>query len=262
VDYRKCEKIFPDLIYLDELDYEKENVKQRLNALMVDGDNLLSFESLAGAPFIYKGLGRSQIPLRLKEIGFDKVIITIRNQVEMYDSLYRQYVIQGGVMSFRDFLNIDNEWNYYVRAFNPGYLNYDLLVEKYQAQFGKENILLLRQEDLKRDKNEFLEQIKKFTNTQFLESIPSGRKVNKSMSNLSIHVLRIVNHFIFTSQKPNNLIWNAISTRNVSRIFIAILEPFFFKFISSRKSFLSLEDKLHIEKNYVVSNSRLKELLL
>ncbi len=260
VDYRTCEKIFPDLIYLDELDYDKTDVKKRLDKMMAPGDNLLSFESLVGAPFIYKGQGRSLIPARLNELGFGKVIITIRNQVEMYDSLYRQYVIQGGVMSFRNFLNADKKWNYYVRAFNPGYLYYDLLIEKYQAQFGKENVLILEQEGLKRDKNQFLDQIQKFTNSQLLENRPTGRKVNKSMSNLSIRVLRIVNHFIFTSQKPNNLIWNAISTRNVSRIFIAILEPFFFNFISSRKSFLSPEDKQYIEKKYAESNSRLKTL--
>ncbi|MEP5236940.1 MAG: hypothetical protein ABJQ86_19130, partial [Cyclobacteriaceae bacterium] len=88
-----------------------------------------------------------------------------------------------------------------------------------------------------------------------------SKRVNQSMCNLSIAVLRVVNHFIFTSQKPNNLIWNKIATKYVSKVFLAILEPYIFRFLSSRKSFLTKVDKEYVKKYYAQSNERLNEAL-
>ncbi|MEP5234103.1 MAG: hypothetical protein ABJQ86_04790, partial [Cyclobacteriaceae bacterium] len=110
VDYRTCEKIFTPLIYLDEFDYDPSYVQEILKTYGLERTNLFSFEGLVGAPFIYKGLGRSEIPERLRTLGFDKIIITLRDQEDMLDSLYRQYVIQGGVVRFADFIDRKRNW--------------------------------------------------------------------------------------------------------------------------------------------------------
>lgn len=262
LDYRTCEKVFPELIYRDDYDYNVKKVKSILQPLLTETDNLCSFEALAGAPFIYKGLGRSAIPKRLKELGFDKVIITVRDQVDMIDSLYRQYVIQGGVMRFKDFLNKEEKWNLYVRAFNLDYLNYHKTVTHYFQEFGKSNVLVLRQEDLKSNKKQYIDNILEFVGKKLeVDSHARSTKVNQSLSNLAILALRITNHFIFTSQKPNHLIWNKISTKYVSKVFIAILEPYFFRFFTSRKRFLSDHDTSFIRSYYSESNKVLDELL-
>ncbi|MEQ8239494.1 MAG: hypothetical protein RIA69_09800 [Cyclobacteriaceae bacterium] len=260
VDYRKCEGIFNDLIYLDDLDYDEAPIKKKLDTFMGSGDNLFSFEALVGAPFIYKGLGRSNIPARLKSLGFDKVIITLRDQVTMYDSLYRQYVIQGGVVRFKDFIDKDKKWNLYRRSFNPDYLCYDKLILLYMEVFGKQNILVLKHESLQQDKTNYLGQIEAFIGDKLADT-SSNKKVNSSLCNLSIALLRIVNHFIFTSQKPNNLISNHISTRNVSRIFMAILDPYLFQFFSSRKSFVDEKTTQYIRAYYAKSNAATDRLL-
>ncbi|MFY0598038.1 MAG: hypothetical protein JXR03_00105 [Cyclobacteriaceae bacterium] len=263
VGYRRCEKVFFDMIFLDDLDYNEADIRTKFDLLANADCNLFSFESLAGAPFIYKGLGRSGIPNRLKSLGVDKVIITIRDQVEMFDSLYRQYVIQGGVMRFKDFINVDRKWNIYVRAFNPDYLKYDGLIDKYLEVFGGKNVLILRQEDLKVDEKGFIERIEEVIGKKSNEGAieKSKNKANRSLSNLAISILRIVNHFIFTSQKPNNLVSNHLSTRNVSRVFIAILEPFLFRFISSKRSFVKKEYENYIRDYYSESNLKTDSIL-
>jgi len=260
VEYRKCEGIFNDLIYLDDLDYEEEPILKMLNAFMERTDNLFSFEALVGAPFIYKGLGRSSIARRLKSLGFDKVIITLRDQITMYDSLYRQYVIQGGVVRFKDFIDKDKKWNLYRRSFNPDYLCYDKLIMLYMEVFGKQNVLVLKHESLKKDKVDYLAKIEAFIGDK-LSDTSSNKKVNSSLCNLSIRLLRIINHFIFTSQKPNNLISNHISTRNVSRIFMAILDPYLFRFFSSRKSFVDNQTSQYLSNYYKKSNAATDSLL-
>ncbi|MEO9475292.1 MAG: sulfotransferase domain-containing protein [Cyclobacteriaceae bacterium] len=260
VDYRTCEQIFTPLIYLDEFDYDLSSVQETLKAYVLERTNLFSFEGLVGPPFIYKGLGRSVIPERLRALGFDKIIITLRNQEDMLDSLYRQYVIQGGVVRFADFIDRKKRWNLYQRSFNMDFLKYDSLICKCNEIFGKDNVLVLRTEDLKKDTNAFINQIEYFVGSDMEKGRPS-KKVNQSMSNLSIAVLRVVNHFIFTSQKPNNLIWNRIGTKYVSKVFLAILEPYIFRFISSRKSFLTKGDMEYVRKYYAESNERLNEAL-
>ena len=260
VDFRTCEKLFNHLIYLDDLDYDHTIVQEGLNEVLKESDSLFSFEALVGAPFIYKGLGRAQIAQRLKSLGFDKVIITVRDQVDMYDSLYRQYVIQGGVVRFKDFLDMNEKWNLYRRSFNPGYLFYDRLIALYQEVFGIANVLVLKHESLQDNKPQYLSKIESFVDKRIADK-KSNRKVISSLSNLAISILRVVNHFIFTSQKPNNLISNHLSTRNVSRVFIAILDPYLFRFFSSRKSFVDPKMSEYIKAYYADSNINTDKLL-
>ena len=259
IDYHQSHQIFMDLIYLDDLDYDKKLVEKRLSLFSKEGNNLASYETLSGAPFKFKGLGRSAIPERLKQLGFDKVIITIRDQVSLVDSMYRQYVVQGGVMGFRDFLNLDLKWNPYLRAFHLDYLKYDLLISVYQNVFGSENVLILRNEWLKVDKNRFESELSKFLDSDI--ELDVSIRSNKSLSNLSIQVLRILNHFTFNSERPNQLIWNRISSKNIWKIFAVILDPYFLKLISARKFFYTKDQKERIADYFHDSNERVNNLI-
>lgn len=259
IDYHTCKGIFQEVIYLDDLDYNHGDVQSRLNKVIHQSNVIASFEALTGAPFTFKGLGRSNIPYRLENLGFEKIIITIRNQVEIIDSLYRQYVIQGGVMKFKDFLNLNSKWNPYLRAFDLNYLKFHSLIECYFNVFGKENVLVLPQELLKSNAKEYYMRLFGFLNDE--AGANSSKKVNASLSNLSINLLRIINHFTFNSQRPNQLITNHLSSKNVSKLFMKLIDPYILRFISSRRSFLSLEQMDHIKKFYSGSNIELKTMV-
>ncbi|SNT36156.1 hypothetical protein SAMN05421640_3546 [Ekhidna lutea] len=257
IDYRTCREVFQPIIYSDVLDYSIDEIKSALS--QSTGNTLYSFESLTGSPFYYKGLGRSNIAKTLKKLGFDKVIITIRSQEKAIDSYYRQYVVQGGTLSFRNWLDIDNHRPLPQKYFHRGYLQYDKLVDVYASEFGRENILLLTQESLHEDQQSFIQKISQFTKTTYQTS-EAKRKANESLSNLGISILRLVNHFTFSSVRPFHLISKRISNRLVWKIFAIILDPYLFRLFSSRSSYVSkygLEKR--IQEYYKGSNESLKK---
>lgn len=244
VPYSKCSELFRPIIYSDPLDYSIDKLIAQLD--QTSGNTLYSFEPLVGSPFYFKGIGRSNIPYTLKEMGFNKVIITIRDQIKAIDSYYRQYVVQGGTLNFKNWLDIDNKRPLPQKYFQMGYLEYQKLVNLYAEVFGKQNVLLLTQELLKKDASVFIEKIGKFTNSSY-QSSGNKRKANESLSNLSITLLRFINHFTFSSVRPFHLISKRISNRPIWKIFAVILDPYFIRFFSKKRSFVNkhqLEERL------------------
>lgn len=256
VSYAECRKLFQPIIYADPLDYSIEELK---NQIGFDKNSLYSFESLTGSPFYYKGIGRSNIPITLKNVGFDKVIITIREQSNVVDSYYRQYVVQGGTLSFRNWLDLDDKRPLPQRYFQKGYLKYDGLIEKCISIFGEENVLILTQETLREDANSFIRDIERFTDSKH-HAKAEDKKANESLSNLSITLLRFFNHFTFSSVRPFHFLSKRISNRPIWKIFAVILDPYLIRLVSKKKSYVrkyKLEQKL--ASFYQESNERLKE---
>lgn len=257
VSYSECRELFQPIIYADPLDYSIDEVKSKMPNS--SDAKLYSFESLVGSPFYYKGIGRSAIPNTLKALGFDKVIITVRNQISVIDSYYRQYVVQGGTLSFRNWLDLDNKRPLPQQYFQKGYLRYDSLVDKYIKVFGQSNVLLLTQESLRKDQSHFIQTVSDFTGSTY-QSTDEAKKANESLSNLSIALLRLVNHFTFSSVRPFHLISKRISNRPIWKIFAVVLDPYLLRFFSKRKSYVTkynLEQKLN--DYYSESNKSLKD---
>ena len=261
IDYHKSVELLSSLIYLDDLDYSPKVVEKNLKSHLSDSVNLTSFEGLCGAPFIYKGLGRSAIAGRLKELGFNKVIITLRDQESLIDSIYRQHILQGGVVKFKDFVDLDGKFNLYNRSFNLEYLNYFKLIKLYREVFGTQNVIVLSHKELVTDQQSYIRKLVDFIHPGSPELKISHQSENPALTNLSINLLRIINHFIFTSQKPNHLIWNKISTKYISKSFQAILDPYFFRFFSSKKSYVKTKECVFLKQYYAHSNEQLSKLL-
>lgn len=259
VDYSACTKIFQQIIYGDPLDYSIEEIKTEL--VSKEQPTLYSFESLAGSPFYYKGIGRSTVPQTLKALGFDKVIITIRNQEKAIDSYYRQFVAQGGTLSFKNWLDLNDRRPIPQKYFRHSYLKYDGLLRKYLHVFGKENILLLTQEELNEDREKFINKIAAFTHSSY--KVPpdfNPKKSNQSLTNLSILLLRFINHFTFSSIRPFHMVSRHISSRTAWKLFAAVLDPYLIRFFSRRRSYISkyrLEQE--IQALYKKSNEELRK---
>ena len=134
-----------------------------------------------------------------------------------------------------------------------------MLISVYQNVFGSENVLILRNEWLKVDKNRFESELSKFLDSGI--ELDVSIRSNKSLSNLSIQVLRILNHFTFNSERPNQLIWNRISSKNIWKIFAVILDPYFLKLISARKFFYTKDQKERIADYFHDSNERVNNLI-
>lgn len=259
VPYHECQKLFLPIIYKDSLDYDDLELRCELNESKTNA--LYSYEMLVGDPFLLRGANKSQIAMRLKNLGFQKIIITIRNQTEIIDSLYRQYINQGGIMTFDDFLDIDNKNQINQSSFYKEYLDYYNLINHYIKVFGKGNVLILTQEELKADLNNYLNQLKNFLEIEKID-IDSVRKIkeNESMVNLSVRLIRLANFFLFSSQRPSFLISPKLSTRNFRYFVQLILQPLILRKISRKKSFSKPYERF-IKIYYRESNKKLQGLV-
>ncbi|NNE28127.1 MAG: hypothetical protein HKN16_00720 [Saprospiraceae bacterium] len=208
------------------LDWKKKNhVDSSINSLY-------SYEGLVGT----MGLGTYNLEIgnRLKESGFQKVIITIRRQDRMLESVYRQYVQQGGVLKPQAFISDS-------RYFRWSYLDYFPLIDHYAQLFGPENILILTQEELKSNQNDFVQRIVEFCGSGKYTPLQeiSGRKSNRSLSYFSIKTLRVLNHFTYNFYRPSHVLTKRISTWKFRLLFQRYLDPWFMLKVSGAKKFYS-----------------------
>lgn len=261
IDYNACRRLFPYLISLDKLDYELEPVRSAMVQYeKAEATNLYSFESLCGSPYAYKGMNRSSIAHGLRDLGFNKVIITVRDQAKAIDSFYRQYIVHGGTLRFKDWLDIENKRNWMHKHFSLSYLKYDLLAEHYYQLFGAENVLVLDSSSFKSD--ESIAKLVQFIGAErVVQKEVDSKRINASLTNLSTNLLRICNYFTYNTIRPSQFFTNHISTRNAWLLFKVVLDPYFFRFLSSSKSYLTKYDlKNQVDDYFFESNKKLADL--
>ena len=105
-------------------DIDIEAYKAKIEAIQKE-NILYSNENLIGPLFYMTGVGKTVLAQNLKKIGAKKIIITIRNQFDLLDSIYRQYIMEGGVASFDFFIG---EWRF---SFNLKHLRFYKLIRYY-----------------------------------------------------------------------------------------------------------------------------------
>jgi len=98
VTYEECRKIFKSLYSSTSLEFDEAMIK----AFQIQKGQLYSLERLTGE--MRTGTYNAEIAHGLKKLGFRKVIITIRRQDKIIESIYRQYIQQGGVLKSKNFI--------------------------------------------------------------------------------------------------------------------------------------------------------------
>lgn len=228
-----------EIIYKNDFDFEYKKVRSNFktfisaNSLPV----LISNESLAGN-FLHGAMDTTMIANRLHAMHDDlKIIITIRNQMDMIDSLYRQYVHQGGALSFLNFMKLGAPNPIYAGL---SYLNYYKLVSLYCGLFGRKNVLILKYEDLNCDYKLFLRQILDFIGVDYKHDLADVFvKKNVGLSDLAIFIMRVINRFVPSWANSASVIPHRILTSHKVRIFFQNkLDPLLFRKISKKENFV------------------------
>ena len=149
------------IVATDGFSYSPEYVREQIAPLLSTGPNLISCEAFTGSVF-YKAVNNYEIARRLS-LTFPeaKILISIREQVSLVHSLYRQYVHEGGHLSLRKFLNFkDNQFSptYYLddHRFNLECLRFDRLIASYRELFSPEKVAVVLFEDFVKSNRDFV----------------------------------------------------------------------------------------------------------
>lgn len=161
---------------------------------------IISYELLSGE--IYSGKGAKEALDRIHAIfGNVKILITIREQGAIIESLYKHYLRAGGSLHIREFLYrknspaVDEFGNQNV--FDK--YSYDRYIQYCQKLFGRDKVKVVPFELLRESVGEFVGEVLSFCevaleNPAFLE-MPSK---NPSLSFLGLIVLRLINQHVAT----------------------------------------------------------------
>lgn len=158
---------------------------------------LISNELLFGNIFFHNN-NRYSLLVKLKSLFPEaKILLSIRGQKQMIDSIYREYLVQGGCCKIEQFLNAATPSGKSILSYNPGLdpeaLKYGKYLDGLAEMFGAENCLFLPYEMLIKDTPEYLGQILGFLNSKSSPDDFSAQKRHGSMSNNALKFLRVIN---------------------------------------------------------------------
>ncbi|NOX09282.1 MAG: sulfotransferase [Gammaproteobacteria bacterium] len=255
-----------ELVQEHDFSFNVDNLRDKFNnsvqGLGKDNKYVISWESLAGDVFT-AGANAESLSRRLKDVFPEaSIIITIRNQLDMVESIYRQYIHEGGSLSINDFLDLASPSP--VRLAREHFF-YDRIVDNYQTLFGVDRVKVLVYEDLKKDKAEFLRQLTGFVGVESNLSRIEARcvsHVNVGMSAPSLFIARILNRLVYSHFNLAPLIprW-LVSARHVRFVLQRVVDPVLFRHLDGRSSLLNEDVYKEWSDYYRESNQRLQKKL-
>ena len=151
---------------------------------------------------------------RLKKIfPTAKILIFLRNHVDIIASDYTEYIKGGGTLKFED---------YYCQLKNAGILemwNYSKVINIYVELFGKDNVIVFDYEKMM--ENDFLLQLKNKIGISINEFVVKKNRINKRYALFLLKLARIINMFnkrqMYSNYPPKKCIYHIPFLLNFSK---------------------------------------------
>lgn len=168
---------------------------------------VISEEGLFGNAF-YNFNNQQVIAQTLKKLFHQpKIIIVLRRQDTYLESRYKQLLHQGMSLTINRFLNYKKgKFLNYEESYSqyPNYFSnidvyqhdYHKMVIEYFTIFGKENVLVLPYEMIKKDKVTFLTKVQNFMGLTSVPTVQGKPSSNRSYSLLTAYLALIFNRFL------------------------------------------------------------------
>lgn len=193
------------------------------------------------------------------------ILIMIRNQSDLIESSYKQYVKEGGTFSLQAYLNAESLMASYHRypQFAYRHLEYDSLIEYYQSLFTRDRVHVYAYETMRGQSKEFFEKLCRDVGIPISDSDHdrTNSTSNPSLSRLTVCLARLTNRFYGRDPINRRCIIHIPGWQQAWRRFYHWIDRFkFVKKWDARSPFISGEKQTDIENRYSQSNRRTAEL--
>jgi hypothetical protein len=216
------------LLHKDLLSFQNEADIIRDEFLSLSKSNkliLLFSNELFSGNIFFSSNNRYILLLKLKTLFPDaKIIISIRGQRELIDSIYREYVVQGGCMKLESFISQNKprgELSYHP-SLDLDALKYGIYLDAITKLFGIDNCCILVYEMLLKDPEKYLNQIFTFIGESQNTKNFNYKKIRPSLNNSAIEFLRILNRLFYSAMSNKGILpysYNPIKLIQLLKIF-------------------------------------------
>lgn len=192
------EDIFKNIINPDGLAFEPEEIKNKFE-LNDNETTIFSTHELLGTNYHFgiHGYLIKENALRIKKLfPNSRIIIFIRNQVDIITSAYLQYIVEGGTYCIKKYLNnrrLEGICAY--PLFTPSFFEFHRTIGFYKQLFGKERVYVFLFEDLVANPEYFLRNFSKILGLDIDYDKISYEVVNPSIRRLLKYLIQFFNHF-------------------------------------------------------------------
>ena len=185
----KISEQFP--LKFDHLKLRKELDKEYIKIVKKNLVPVISEEILVGYPYF----GARNIVTNAENIHKlypnGKILLIIRNQIDLIVSHYIKYVFGGGIRSLKSFIN-DSRRGYFF-AFDKDSLDYYDQYKLYIDIFGKKNLLILPYEEFCSDPKKFLKKLYKFCQLPEYYDLDFKERLNLNSTPVTIFYKKFIN---------------------------------------------------------------------
>ena len=201
VETTQYHKSFQRLLYQDESFYDEAIIRDELS-FDIRQNLILSNELFVGQSLYLNSSNRTRTANRLKQL-FPKaeIILFLRNQVDLLESLYSIGVYSGHTSKPEEFVQFDNDESSVdapiYSTFSPKeqteQYKFSSLIRLYQSLFEKVHVFLF--EDFRTDPSAFLSAFCLKLNLKLSEQIDFAQTANSSLSARQLNYIRKTNRF-------------------------------------------------------------------
>lgn len=186
-----------------------------------------------------------------------KIVIFIRNQLDMIKSMYKLYIMIGGSCTVDQFINLKYSTDV---DFHLQHLCYDKLLDHYQNLFGENSLYVSMHEILRNSPQACLDDMFKFVGLEpysFDDEIFQTES-NVGLSYISLRMMRLLNRFVKSRSNPAPVI-SFIKSRSIRRILQGYIDPILSNHITSNSNLLEKELETKLRGYFGKSNRKLME---
>lgn len=188
--------LYQDDSLFDVSEFEKTAAKIRSH------NAILSNELFVGQSLYLNSTNRTRTARRLQQFFPDaEIVVLLRNQVSLLQSLYAIGVYSGHTCSPQDFIRFSDVesnaekplYSTFAEAENTESYKFSHLITLYQSLFPKVHVLLF--EDFKTNPAAFAERLTTLLQLEKIALLDSDKRVNKSLSARQIKLVKRLNHY-------------------------------------------------------------------